>query len=206
MNSSTNNCNCITSVLQKQIKDIMNALCVMYPEAKDIHAAYFVTDATTQITAAGTGDPVTVESNLTKEEYIACITFMENLKNFFENSSVYQSNYLDTINDVIYGDAVLATQLGEATEQLGTRMKDVCTNALEVYKWCCKAYNIYVENEISAAISGMSSGSVVFGSGMIVSELTSAMTLIQQFQNMINNSAVTTGNYKATLAKWERVA
>jgi hypothetical protein len=41
---------------------------------------------------------------------------------------------------------------------------------------------------------------------MTSSELSAAITLIEQFKKMINNEAVTTGNYVSTLAKWERLA
>ena len=130
--------------------------------------------------------------------------FAANLDKFFSNQAVAQSDYLQTIEQIKYGNAELVTQLSEATEQIGTRIKQLCLDALEIYKQILDAIDLYFKNEIGDMLAVMDSHRIFSGAEMNVSDLTAAITLFQQFQNMIENSAVATAEYGGTIAIWEK--
>jgi len=197
----------ITVQLQNNIITIKNSLKTMEIECASIYDDYWKTDANTTISGLATGTtPATVESNLTKQNYIDGITFSENLEKFFTNTAVSQSDYLQTIGQIKYGDAVLETQHTVATESIGTRIKQLCLDALEIYKQSLDITNMYFDNEVSDCVAVWDNHRIVYGCEMTKIELSNMITLLQQYQNMIGNSAVTPGDYSATLSVLDRLS
>jgi len=198
--------NDISKLLQNNIITIMTSLQSMQRECTDIYNAYWKTDAQPTVNAlTSTGTAATVASNLTKGNYVDGISFAENLNKFFSNQAVTQSDYLQSINQIKYGNAELVTQLTEATEQIGTRIKQLCLDALEVYKQSLDIVELYFDNEVGDIIGVLDSQRIVPGSEMTVADLTVAITLFQNFQNMITNQSVSTGDYSATISTWQRL-
>ena len=197
----------MTVLLQNNIITIKDSLKTMQRECDDIYDAYWKTDATTLITGLSSGtDPATVESKLTKDTYLGGITLAENLNKFFTNVAVSQSDYLQTINQIKYGNAVLETQLSVAVEGIGTRIKQMCLDALEVYKQSLDITDMYFDNEIGDAVAVWEDHRIVYGCEITKLELSNTITMLQQYQNMVNNSAVTQGDYSATLATLDRLS
>ena len=197
----------VTVLLQNSIITIAESMMSLQRECADIFDSYWKTDANTTISGLATGTtPATVDSKLTKQDYIDGITFAENLEKFFTNTAVSQADYLQTINKVKYGDATLETQHTVATESLGTRIKQMCLDALEIYKQTLDTTELYFDNEIGDALAVMDSHRIMFGCEMTVSDLSNTITMFQQYQNMIQNSSVSTGDYSATLSALVRLS
>ena len=195
----------VTEKLQRDIKTIMIAFDSAFNEAADLENLYFKGTVSADVGGLGAGAPATVTSKLDKEEVINSLTMFENLRKFFDGVAVAQSDYNNTIQNVLHGDAVLATALSIDVENFGDRSKVLAQILLDQYNRARDAENDYVNLEISAAVAGISTQTVVFGSDMTKDDLTSAITMLQEYKNYIENSVVATATYKATLAKWKRL-
>lgn len=198
----------ITKVLQNKLKTIANSLSWMQRECIDIYNDYWKTDASTLVPALATGTtPATVEYHLTKEEYINAITFCEEFDDFFTNEAVTQTDFRQTCIRVKYGSAAdLGTPTSNAVEELGKRIYALCIAVLELYNDAKDATEIYFDNEISDIIAVIDTERIVYGSEMTKDDLSSMITLLQEFMDMIGNAAVTQGDYSAIIAKWERLS
>lgn len=199
--------NDITKILQNKIINIMTSFEVSMKECKEIYNAYWKTDATTKIVALSTGtDPATQETHLTKDEYIGGITYCENLNNFFQNIAVGTTDYRQIIEKIHYGSAAtLATPLSVATEALGTRIYNLALDTIEIYKLSTEIIEIYFDNEVGDAIASLDNQRIVYGSEMTKDDLVLAVVMLQEFNKMIDNQAVTQGDYSATISKWKRL-
>jgi len=197
----------VTKLLQNNMKTIMNSLKFMEKECKEIYDVYWKTDVNTQIGALVNGtDPATVNTHLTKTEYLGGITYCEDLNDFFQNGAVTTTDYKQSIYRIQYGSAaVLADELSPATEATGTRIYDLCLNVLEIYKQGKDIINLYYDNEVGDMITSIDSQRIVPGSEMTKDDLASAITLIEEFIGMLDNEAVTQSLYSSTVSKWERL-
>jgi len=194
-----------TKKVQIDIKTLMEGMLWLKEESRGIYNAYWDTDASTLVPALSTGTTgATVSSNLTKDEYIAGIGFVEDLDDFFSNSAVTQTDYLQTCNKLRYGSASISTEVSNATESLGARLQTLGINCIGYFRSARDILNFYTNNELGDLISSLDSHRVVPGSAMTVDDLNSGITLVEQFKKMINNEVVTTALYEATVAKWQR--
>lgn len=194
----------VTKTLQDDIKTIVSKFCAMRNEGKGLYDLYWKGSVNTDLGGTGS-DPASVTSGLTKQELLNFQTMVTNLDNFWENVAVSQSDYQVTIQACLHGDAVLATALSSDTEDYADRSVVFCQDLLTQYDLSREVDNLYLNSEISAAVAGISSQTVVFGAGMTKDDLTSAINLIREFIDFIENAAITTADYKATLAKWRRL-
>lgn len=197
----------ITKILQNKLKTITNSLNWMQRECINIYNDYWKTDASTLIPGLADNDtPATVEYHLTKDEFTNAITFCEKLNNFFTNQAVSTADNRQICVRVKYGSAAnLASPLSNATEELGKRIYFLFTSVLDMYVEIQDAIEIYFDNEIGDIIAVIDSDRIVYGSEMTSSELVAIITLIQEFKDMIENAAVTSGDYSSTISKWERL-
>jgi hypothetical protein len=192
--------------LETELKAFATSLKAVWIEAEDIFKEYFSTDATTLVSALATdGTAATVSTKLTKAVLISGITFVTDLKDFFTNAAVSQTDYLATIQTILYGSASLGSPLSPAVESVGTRLYNLCATCLTLNNKAKALLDIYIDSELSAAVGAISSTTVVFGATSTKSLYTSGITLVEQYKKMLNNESVTTGDYAATLAKWEQV-
>jgi hypothetical protein len=81
----------------------------------------------------------------------------------------------------------------------------LCLDCIEIYRQSQNALELYFDNEVGDIVSVLDAQRIVYGSEMTVSDLSSAITLLQQFNNFMGNSAVTTGDYSSTISKWNRL-
>jgi hypothetical protein len=194
-------------LLQNNIITIRNSMMTLQRECADIYDAYWKTDANTTVSGLATGaTPATVSSKFTKDNYTSGITLCENLEKFFANQAVSTADYLQTVDQCKYGDAVLGSQHTEATEQIGSRIKQLCLDVLEIYKQSLDITDLYFDSEMSDTVAVLDSHRIVYGCEMTASELSNTITMLQQYQNMIQNSSVTQGDYSATLSVLERLS
>lgn len=192
-----------TLELENELEIFMTTAKALELEASDIYKQYFATDASSTVSALLLNStPATVSSKLTKAAVVSGITFVEQLNNFFANSAVSQADYHDTLQDLLYGNASLGSILTVSVESVGTRLQSLAGTCLTLFKKAKTLLDYYSDTEISAAVGAISTTTVVFGATKTKSVYTSGITLVEQFKKMINNEAVTTGDYGATLSKW----
>lgn len=197
--------NSVTSIIQNQIIDIVADLAVVQRECIDIYNSYWKTDASTLVPAlTNDTDPATVNSKLTKAEYISGITFCEDLNDFFQNGAVTTTDYAQTCYKIKYGNADLATQLSEAVENIGDRVLQICLDAIQLRIDMQNVVDIYFDEEVGDTVSALDGERIIYGSDMVRNDLSNIITLFQQFENMMANSAVTSGDYSAMISKWSK--
>jgi hypothetical protein len=196
----------VTAKLQEDIKQLTSTFELLKQEALQIYNIYWKggISGDTGFTGLAGGDPATQAGKLTKDQVTTALTLAELLKKFFDNEAVATGDYMASVQDITHGDAVLVTVISSALEDFGGRALQFATDLLTQYGRSKEIENLYTNGEVSGAVSGISAHTIVFGSEMSKDDLTSAITMIQQFHNFMENAAVTTGDYDATLAKWLR--
>jgi hypothetical protein len=196
----------MTKVLEDKIKELFASFSTLRHESADLYALYWKGSVNTEVGAlALASTPAAKDAKLNKGEMQDGVTLAEKMMNFFNNDAVATADHLAMIEKITHGDAVLATAISNDTEAFGTRVVQFATDLLTQYQRCKVAQDIYTTGEIAGALSGMSAQTVLWGSSATKDDVTSAMTLINEFVDFIENAAVTTGDYKATLAKWLRI-
>lgn len=195
--------NNITATLEGSIKQAFVSFTIMRNEAKDLSNLYFKGSVSSDLSALAGTDPATFNTLLTKDQLINGLTIAEQYDKMFDNVAVATADYLTTVETNTHGNAV-ATSISPAVEAFGDRSTQFCRDLLTQYNRSRKLENIYNASELSAMIGSLSVQTVLYGANMTKDDLTSAITLIQQFQNFMTNVAVTTADYKITLGKWER--
>ena len=194
-----------TKKIQIEIKAFMQEMCWLKEEARDVYNAYWDTDASTLVPALSTGTTgATVASKLTKTEYINGITFVEDVDDFFTNSAVTQTDYLQTCNQLQYGSANISTEVSNATESIGTRLQTLGINCVGYLKNANDILSFYTNNELGDLITNLDTQRVVPGSDMTKDDLSLGITVVEQFKKMMSNEAVTTADYGSSVAKWQR--
>jgi hypothetical protein len=198
--------NNITSVLQGEFKSFAINLAWVMQEAADIDKAYFATDASTLVGALSSGtSAASLDTKLTKAQYVNYIGFVEQLANFFGNSAVTTGDYLTNIDQVIYGNAATPAKLSDATESIANRMKVHAQACLTHFLKAKYLMDLYSNSELSVIVAGCTGARMVYGADMNVTQLTQGITLVEQFKKMINNESVVTGLYSANVAVWEQI-
>lgn len=196
----------ITELLQSDLIGIMNTLKSLQRECKNIYDSYWKTDANTNVSGLSLDtDPAAKTAKLTKKDYTDGITFCQDFNDFFNNTAVTTSDYYQILVKIQYGDADLTTPLSEATESIGDRLKQLALNCLDLYNQVLDTIDMYYDNEIGDILAVIDDDRIVYGSNMTKVELSDALTLLQQYVNMLSNSAVTTGDYSTTIGSWQRL-
>jgi hypothetical protein len=196
----------LTLQLENEIKAFTVQMKNIWLEAEDLYKMYWAAGPSSELSALGGGDAATVSTKLTKNEVIRGVTLCEELKDFFGNDSVATSDYMSSIQNIYYGNNAAVSPVSVAVEALGSRLYSLCGTCWTQFNKAKALLDLYNDTEIAAAVGAISTTTVVFGANVNKSLLLSGMVLIEQFKKMINNEAVTTGDYAATIAKWEQVA
>lgn len=198
--------NTITTTLEGSFKTFANNLSWVMNEAKDINAAYFATDASTLVGALASGTSgASLDTKLTKSQYQNAIGFVQQLGNFFDNAAVTTGDYLNTLDNTIYGNASAPAKLSDAAESLANRLKVLTQACLSHFLTAKDTLALYYNSELSVVVAGCSGGLRVFGADMNVTQLIQGITLVEQFKKLINNEAVATSAYGVNVAIWKMV-
>lgn len=195
--------NTIPTIIETAIAQMAASLKLISNEASDIEKAYFATGANALIGALATdGTAATVSTKLTKGEVVNAISLCQQVKNFFGNSDVTQDDYLVTIQNLLNGTNAANSALSQDVESIGERLKQLGADLLIHFKTAKNILKMYSASELSAAVGAISNQTIVFGGSVTKSKLVSGITLVEQLKKMINNEAVTTGDYEATIVLW----
>jgi hypothetical protein len=195
----------VTQDLQDNLKEICSTFDTLRNEAKDIYNLFWKGSVNADITLLSSGNACCQEAKLTKAQVQLAATLVEQMGNFWDNAAVAQADYLATIQSLLHGDAVLATPISSDLEAFGNRAKQFAQDLLTQYNRTRLAVNHYNNTEISAAVGAMSAHTVVFGADMTKDDLTSAVTMLNEYLDFCQNAAVAQADYKATLGKWQRL-
>lgn len=198
--------NKITELLQAKFKTFAKNMTQVIDKTTFINKAYFSTDASTSVLAlvAGT-DGASLNTKLTKTEYISGITLVEELVDFFNNGAVTTGDYLSTLMGLTYGSAAVAANLSDATEDIADRMVALASDLFEYYDEATLIKDLYDNSDLSVLVANANAGTVVYGASMTVSDLNSAITLVEQFLKIFNNEAVNQALYSDTVATWQSI-
>jgi len=196
----------VTKLLQIDLKEMMTNCCCIACEAAEIEKAYFSTDATSTVSGLSNDtDAATLNSKLTKAEFINGITFAQELFDMFNNEAVTQGDYQATCNKLKYGSAAIPEKLTEATEAIGDRLKTLAENAFTIYQYSKKVLQVYSAEEVGDMIADLDDYRRIPGSTVNKQQLNSAVTYCAQFVNFMTNQAVTQGDYATIVASWQSV-
>lgn len=195
-----------TEILHSKMRFIIQDMAAHQQEAIDLKKLYFSeVDSDTVFSALLSALAATFSTKLTKGECVNGATFVGEVVDFFTNSAVTQGDYHATIQSVKYGNHEYTSPgISPACEAYGERLKAFAEVALDLFLRCLEALDIYTDNEIADALGALSGDQVPWVE-VSVADFTAGITLIEQYKKMINNEAVSTADYGATVAKWERL-
>jgi hypothetical protein len=195
--------NNVSARIEASIGSFASSANALKSEVDDILSAYFATDASGFVDGLSSAStPATVSTKLTKGQYQNMIGTLQQVQKFFTNQVVTTGDYLNSIENVLHASAVLVTPLSNNVESIGERLKAAGAVMVGLYsdsKASVKAYNV---SELGAAVTALSSQTIVFGSSTSASKFLSGVVLMDQFSRMIGNLSVTTADYLSTVLIW----
>jgi hypothetical protein len=128
----------------------------------------------------------------------------ENIINFINNQAVATSDYLATSENLINGSDQASQSLSQDVESIGTRLQNLGGTLITLNQTVSSLLNLYNAAQLSAVLTAISGDPVVIGCSTTKTKFLSGVTLLQQFNNLMNNSAVTTGDYLSTISQWNQ--
>ena len=172
-------------------------------ETNAVLRAYFATDAASLVDALSQAStPATVVTKLTKAQLQNMIGCLESVQKFFANQAVTQGDYLNSVENVQNGGAVLAQALSSNVEAVANRAVALSKKLLDQYAESVEIVKVYNTTGLGAAVSAIASTVEVFGCSTTASKFLSGIVLVDQFSKMLGNAVVTQGDYQATVANW----
>ena len=196
----------MTLELEAELKAFTQTMKSIWIESEDLYKLYWSGGPSSEISGLGNDDPVTVGSKLSKAELVAGLTVAEQLKNFFGNASVSQSDYWANLENILHGNSSAVAPISAAVESMGSRLLNLSGTLLTSFNKAKALLDIYNDSQISLAVGAISDSTIVFGANSTKALFVSGITLVEQFKKMINNEAVATADYASTLAKWEQIS
>jgi len=192
--------------LEEMVKAFMDSMIWMQPEAADLVKLYWAeVNSDSTYTALSVSAAATFTTKMTKQEVINGLTWLEDVEDFYTNSAVTTTDYLQNLQGIIYGnDQYASPGISPAVEAFADRLLVMAQSSLQLFKDAKDLLDVYFDSEISAATGAVTGEEMPFYT-FSKSDFTEAITLIEQFKKMINNEAVTTGDYGATVAKWRKI-
>lgn len=192
-------------VYEQQLIDFLNKMEYLSTEASDIYNSYFDTDASDVTVGVPSlllnSDAATVQSKINKSQYLNGITLVNQVVNFFSNSAVAQGDYIDTVRELMYGNTARGSVLTIASEEIGNRLSSLATNLLGYFQNAQKILGMYNSDIVSSVAGALSDSDVMPGMSITKKNLVDFTVLTEQFKKLLNNEAVTTGDYQSTVDK-----
>jgi len=192
-----------TKLLETNLILMMKEFNALQFEAKDISDMYWKESVSSDLSPLLGSDAATIETKNTKDELVNMLTFAEQVDKFFQNSALTTADYLQTIMRSLYGnDERTPTKLSEPVEEFGRKTKEFATNCHSLYLRAKENEQIYFDNEIGDIVAVLDSQRIVPGSQVTAADVSNAITLLQQWKNLIGNSATTAADYSVTVSRW----
>lgn len=194
--------NTVTLDIENQLIAIATTLYSMNSEVVDIYQYYWGSNAHTLIDGLASGStPATTgaSGSYSKTDIINGITIMDTLQKFFGNQSVTQGGYLGVADSLRNSSTPASVPISNDVENIGARIKIVILNIIQLNKDMANVEKTYNASYLSAIIGGIPASNIIFGSNLAQAKLLAGIVLIQQFQKMLTNQAVTQADYLTTI-------
>lgn len=189
--------------LEGQLQTFMSSMQFIHREAEGIVRAYFATNASSLVSGlAQDSTPATVSTKLTKVQFINMIGALQQVEKFFENQAVTTGDYLNNLQNVVDGSAVLATPLSNEVEALGVKIRSIAVLMLGLYPQAVDLVEVYNTSQLGSAVAAVSDHIVVYGANKTKSVYLSGIVLTDNFAKMLGNQAVAQANYEDTVSLW----
>lgn len=195
--------NTITQTIENNIISFCQSLASMNAEVTDISQYYFGSTASTligNVTDGTTG--VTVSSSLDKTQFLSGITLCQALQNFFNNSAVTASNYLQTCDGLIHGHSAASAILSPDVEDIGSRIKAIAQNLIQLRKTGDDIVKSYNASQLSGIIGSLSPQTVVYGCNTTQGKFISGIVLVEQLIAFLTGQTVSQSDYATTISNW----
>jgi len=195
--------NNVTATMETNLINLAQSFLWLNKEVNDLYSYYWGTNVNTLISGLATGTtPATTASSgsLDKTNYTNGITLITALMNFFGNSAVTTANYLVDAYGLINGSTPASSPLSNDVENIGSRLVTVGNNCISYYKSSQDLVKSYSACGLSGIIGSIASTNVIFGCNLTQAKFVSSMVLMTQFNNLMGNSVVTTGDYLSTVS------
>lgn len=195
--------NNVTATMETNLINLAQSFLWLNKEANDLYSYYWGTNVNTLISglASGTTAATTASSgSLNKTNYQNGITLVTALMNFFGNSGVSTANYLVDAYGLINGSTPASSPVSNDVENIGSRLVILGNNCISYYKSALDLTKSYNSCGLSSIIGSIASTNVIFGCNLTQSKFVSSIVLMNQFNNLMGNSAVTTGDYLSTVS------
>ncbi len=197
--------NSITQQIESQLIEQCTTMLAMSQEVSDLYQYYFASPASSLINALPTStSPATTQNNgaLSQSNFTGGITLAQALMNFFGNTSVSTSSYRQYADALLNGSYPISTPLSMDVENIGGRLRNLGANLIQLGKDAASTVKAYNASSLSSVIGSIPSATVIYGCSTTQSKFVSGIVLLEQLQNFLTGSAVTTGDYLSTVTNF----
>lgn len=194
--------NNVTNTIEQGIIGVCGQLASINEEAIDIVKAYFSTNASTLIGAAGSNDAVTVSSALTKAKFVAGITLCQAIQNLVGGQVVSTDDYMSSAQNLLHGSNVAAAVLSNDVESIGNRLVSLAGTIIQMTKTAKGILNAYNSSQLSAALAALSGDPSIYGCSTPKTKFLNGVNLVQQISNLMSAQSVAQGDYLSTIEQW----
>lgn len=191
----------ITKKLETKILNINGTINLMIAQAQAVYKLYWSSSVATDISGLASGDPATIEGGISKGDLLNGLTIAEQLNNFFGNSAVTTGDYLANVNKILYTATPRVTKLSSVVETLASMELALSWNLMNVYNESKVIINLYFKNEVGDIVGVLDAQRLIPGSQMTQADLSSGITMLSNLVAFMENSAVSTADYQATVSK-----
>jgi hypothetical protein len=146
--------------------------------------------------------PVTVSTGLSKANFLAGIGLCEQIYKFFANQATAQADNCATMLAIHVGGEQASQVLSIPTEHIGNNLLNLCNTLIEIHKQSRELLAVYWGAELGAAVGAISDSTIVFGGTVTKSQISAAITLLDNLNKFCENLQASTADYGASIAKW----
>lgn len=191
----------VTTKIEKKLLNVNETLNLIVNQASSVYKLYWATSVSTDISGLSASDPATIDGGISKADLVNGLSIAEQLNNFFGNSAVASSDYLANINKILYTNIPRVTKLSNAVESLASLELALMWNLLNVYNEAKVIINLYFKNEVGDIVGVLDANRLIPGSNLTQADLAAGVTMLTNIVAFMENGAVTTSDYQATLSK-----
>jgi hypothetical protein len=175
--------------------------CVL--EANNLTMLYWKSDMQTKLATIADADPATVNSRMTKANIISSLTMFEKFVAMANSGTAVTADYAATAVNCLSGTVGRETVLSNATETYGDRTFALLTQLLGMANDAAEILSLYFAYKFISVLGVLEDEDRLLGATATKSEISSAVTVIEQFKKMAFGESYTTGNYHSISYRWQ---
>lgn len=140
----------IEDILRSDLVSLTEDLKHIKDSAARLLMAYNKCDLYTALSVISIDTPLTVESKLTKGEFINGITCATQINNFFENIETASYDVLGAVYNIKYADSVSSTVQRLVYENLGNDIVELANHVINAFYKSVRIRKIIIDNNVSS--------------------------------------------------------